>query len=133
MGAHRFHEDIAIDRHVMGTGWGLPRVAHLAAHVLGGIDRQLAQHGLPLAALGEANTLPYRLAYRTLRPHLYYCYSTVERSWSGRFYVDQSISALRPRCGRAYQRFMERGVPPELVRAGRRAVSAATASAAPGK
>ena len=111
-----FHEDVAIDRHVARIGWGLPRIIHFAAHIMRAIDQDLARHGLPVAALGEANTLPYRLAYRILRPHLYYCYPNVERTWGQRFYVDQSISAMRPDCGRRYQQFMDQGVPRELER-----------------
>ena len=115
-GVQRFHEDVAIDRHVTRVGWGLPRIIHFAAHILRGVHEQVERYGLPVAAMGEANTLPYRLAYRMLRPHLYYCYSTVERSWDDRFYVDQSIGAMRPCCQRDYQMFMDRGVPRELER-----------------
>ena len=114
VGVHCFHEDVAIDRHVSHTDWGLAQIIHYATQIMGGIDRQLERHGYPVAAMGEANTLPYRVAYRLLRPRLYYFFPALERSWPHRFYVDQSIDAHRPDSQQKYRQFMEQGMPEEL-------------------
>ncbi len=113
--AHCFHEDVAIDRHIVKTDWDFARIVQFAVHIMDGVRREVERHGYPAAAMGEANILPYRVAYRLLRPHLYYFYPAVERSWPGRFYVDQSISAMRPSNQAAYERFMDQGLPTELA------------------
>ncbi len=118
-GAHLFYEDLAMDRHLASARWDLARVIQYATHVMRSVDAQVEHHGYPVAAMGEANTLPYRLAYRLLRPHLFYFSPTVERSWPHRFYVEQSISADRPACRRCYRQFMEQGMPPDLERMAR--------------
>ena len=113
---HCFLEDVAVDRDVARIGWELPRIIHFAVHFMRRIDQQLERYGLPMAAMGEANTLAYRVAYRMLAPQLYYFYPTVDRTWPERFCVEQSISNLRPRCRQRYQVFVDEGVPPELKR-----------------
>ncbi len=115
-GVQCFHEDVAVDRNVSHAGWRLPRIVHFAAHIMRAIDRQVQRHGDPVAAMGEANTLPYRLAYRMLRPRLFYFYPAVERSWPHRFSIEQSLTSVRPENQQLYEEYLETGMPEELER-----------------
>ena len=113
-GARCFHQDVAMDRHLARAGWSLEQIIHYAAHILRSMDRELGRLGDPRALMSEANTLPYRLAYRLLRPRCFVFYPSMERYWNHRFFVNDSIDSARPNCQRLYREFLDGELPAEL-------------------
>jgi len=111
------NEDVAIDRHIARRNWSTVRIAQYATYLIKRMRAQLDTMGcLPLAAFGEANTLPYRIAHRLLDKAVPYWNFSVVRHFENRFYLDHGQSEQWNTCRKLYEKYRKQGVPQELNR-----------------
>lgn len=110
-----YQEAVAIDRYVSLRGWSPAETAHYAVHLLKAMERRLLlEGGLPLCAMGENNTLPYRMAHHRLGPSVPYWYIAGTRQWDDRFHLDPDAGELWPECRRRYAEYRNSGIPRDL-------------------
>lgn len=126
VGTTCFHEDAILDRgitgftdaevdfHTIHCRWTPQQIAALAIHLLGAMEARLAAAPV-LFAVGEYNSLPYRLAHRLLRsceiPHL--CPIVVPHAGEHVYFAD-ALDWEWPQCRDLYREFLEGGIPAHL-------------------
>lgn len=138
-GAIFYNQDAAMDRSMTGSTspevdyfglksrWTRQQIAAMTVHLVQGVQKELARLGHVLA-VGETNTLPYRLIYRVLYSrHIPYLYPIGLPGGLAhldeRMYFDETLYLSWDQCSDWYSKFIEAGIPGELVEWAQRAYS----------
>ena len=110
VGEHLYNEAVAIDRHLARRKWSDKKTAQYAVHLLNRMKQQLeVLGGLPRAAFGENNTLPYRLAHYLLGHTVPYWNFTIGRHWEHRFMLDHWQNYKWETCQQLYRMYGQEG------------------------
>lgn len=126
-GCHFYHQDAALDRslscftdaemdyQIIRSRWSRQQIAAMSVHLVKRAQAQIDRSNVVLA-VGETNTLPYRLIYRLLRSrNIPYLYPVGLPHADGRMYFEDSLDFAWARCRTLYSEFLEKGIPQEFA------------------
>ncbi len=127
LGFFFYHKDCASDRYLVGKPdesvdttltpgrWNPGQIAALAFHLYKKMQNLIKRNNF-IVAVGETNSMPYKLAYHLLKcKKIPYLTPVSTRHWKNRMYFEDDLGYQWGKCRLFYQEYRSGKIPPELL------------------
>jgi hypothetical protein len=110
-----FFRDVYQDRWLMGK-YSYEYIIHFAAHITQKLEKYFNKYP-PLVAVGEKNSLPYRIFhhYSQILDFPHYTHLAVRHFPTDKFYLEPDIYWRWPKLIEFYKKYLAEGIPEEYV------------------